>query len=185
MQNKSDTADILEDYSITVRLGELNVRHDKHFRYALPSASGKAYELIQGFHGSFSHNREESFYALDFKMPKGDTVCAARDGLVVWSEDHHEEGGKDPSFYNKANSVIIMHKDGTMALYNHLQKNGGLVEIGQTVKQGQPLGLSGNSGYTTTPHLHFAIHENNKSVPIRFKNLPKTLKKNHTYKIRN
>ena len=177
-----DTTGILNKYSFTVRIGNENVQHDDSYRYALPFSKGRAYELIQGFKGSFSHNKDGSRYALDFRMPKGDTVCAARDGLVVWTENGHEDGGNDPELIDDANRVMVIHSDGTLALYTHLLKDGILVSIGDRVNRGQPLGLSGNSGFSTTPHLHFAILVNNKSVPFRFKRQPRNLKKGEIYR---
>jgi len=182
LPSENDTSKVLSPYSFTVRIGDGTARHKTGYRYALPFPMGRSYKLIQGFNGSFSHTKQRSRYALDFRMPKGDTVCAAREGLVVWTEGKHGDGGKDPALINKANRVIIMHDDGTLGLYLHLVKNGILVRIGQEVNRGQPIGLSGNSGYSTEPHLHFAVLEDITSVPIRFKQLPRNLKEGRTYR---
>ena len=65
----------------------------------------------------------------------------------------------------------IVHDDGTMALYAHLREGGVLVRVGQRVEKGQQIGLSGNTGFTSGPHLHFALQVNRDmrlvSIPFR------------------
>ena len=71
--------------------------------------------------------------------------------------------------------VEIMNADGSMALYAHLAENGALVHQGQQVEVGQRIGLSGNTGYSTAPHLHFAVQVNRGmqlvSIPFRMRGL--------------
>ena len=69
------------------------------------------------------------------------------------------------------NFVRIVHDDGTMALYAHLKSEGVLVRVGQRVRKAEAIGLSGNTGFTTGPHLHFAVQVNRgmqlQSIPFR------------------
>jgi murein DD-endopeptidase MepM/ murein hydrolase activator NlpD len=70
--------------------------------------------------------------------------------------------------------VIIKHADGTFADYHHLKSGSALVKLGDQVKVGQPIGLSGNTGYSTKPHLHFAVFQaidgkKVRSLPFRLK----------------
>ncbi|MCA6074693.1 M23 family metallopeptidase [Fulvivirga sedimenti] len=175
LKNQPDTTAILDSFNFTVRIGSGEQLKIKRYRYTLPFKEGSRYKLIQGFNGAFSHDSEASRYALDFSMPVGDTVCAARGGMVVWTEDQFEEGGNDRNLINKANRILIMHDDGTIGFYVHLVKNGVLVKIGEKVEEGDPIGLSGNSGFSTMPHLHFAVHDDDQSIPIRFKQQPRKL----------
>jgi murein DD-endopeptidase MepM/ murein hydrolase activator NlpD len=68
---------------------------------------------------------------------------------------------------------VILHNDGTTGEYYHLQHNGAFVKVGNSVAQGQQIGLSGNTGHTTMPHLHFGVYRaaewgNTQSIPVRF-----------------
>jgi murein DD-endopeptidase MepM/ murein hydrolase activator NlpD len=71
---------------------------------------------------------------------------------------------------NHWNYVMIMHNDSSTALYGHLQQNGLLVKLGDSVVVGQQIALSGNTGYSAFPHLHFTVYNNNgNQIPVRFK----------------
>jgi Membrane proteins related to metalloendopeptidases len=99
-------------------------------------------------------------------------VLAAREGTVLQAEDGVRDAG-DPAAANaaRANHVRILHDDGSMALYAHLQPDGVLVRVGERVRQGQRIGLSGNTGFSTAPHLHFAVQVNAgmalRAIPFR------------------
>lgn len=126
--------------------------------YLLPFLSGERHEVMQGYLGSFSHyagTQEE--YAYDFAMPVGTTVCAARDGVVVGVRQDSDTGGPSPDFKNCGNYVVIRHRDGTYAEYVHIKKNGALVAVGAAVRAGQPIALSGATGFVSGAHLHFAV----------------------------
>ncbi|HZP61683.1 MAG TPA: M23 family metallopeptidase [Opitutaceae bacterium] len=126
--------------------------------YQLPYLPGEHHRLMQGYLGDFSHQAgSQSEYAYDFAMPVGTTVCAARDGVVVGVRQDSDVSGRTPAFGNCGNYVIIRHSDGTCAEYFHLKQNGVLVPLGATVKAGQPIALSGMTGFTSAPHLHFAV----------------------------
>jgi len=158
-------------YSTT--MGRLNPRYDKDYLYALPYARGKAYKLTQGFNGKHTH-KGSSAYALDFHMDKGTRVHAMREGTVVSFEDKQTEHGFSPEFANKSNYIIIQHSDGTMAMYGHLKPRGVRVKLGQKVYKHSFIGLSGNTGYSSGPHLHVhisaikSLQSGSGSVPFRF-----------------
>lgn len=127
--------------------------------YAMPFGPGR-YVVIQGPGGTYSHFAGSgSENAVDWAVPEGTSVLAAREGRVVGVRDDSTVSGTDPKFKPLANYVIIKHADGTFADYHHLQTGGALVKLGDEVKVGQPIGLSGNTGYSTKPHLHFAVFQ--------------------------
>ena len=165
------------NYSYTCRytVGSTQVRHDNSYVYTLPYAPGASYKVTQGYNGSYSHTGAEQ-YAIDWKMSPGTPVHAARDGVVVKIKDDSDKGGPDRKFENAANYVLIRHSDGSIANYAHLQKAGAKVLLGQKVKAGDFIALSGNSGFSTGPHLHFAVFKTKngserESIPVRFRTL--------------
>jgi hypothetical protein len=112
----------------------------------------------QGFHGEFSH-RGSNEYAVDFNCPVATPVVAARPGVVVAINASAQGSGTSPEFLDdrRANFVLVRHGDGTLGEYMHLAPSGVEVAPGQSVRRGQELGLSGNTGFSTTPHLHFQV----------------------------
>lgn len=153
--------------------GNVEASHDNNYVYKLPFASGRSYLVTQGFNGEFSHRGEQK-YAIDWKMTEGTEVYAARDGTVVGIKSDSSKGGFDKKYSPFANYIIIQHSDGTFGAYLHLKKNGAKVSPGQRVKAGELIGLSGNTGWSGAPHLHFWVYKakngrERESFPIRFK----------------
>jgi murein DD-endopeptidase MepM/ murein hydrolase activator NlpD len=141
--------------------------HANEYVYALPYASSEHYPVTQSYFGSYSHNKgSDNEYAVDFAMPEGTTVRAARAGQVIEYRDDSSVGGNSKSFENEANDVVISHGDGTYANYIHLKQHGVLVKLGQRVACGTPIGLSGNTGWSSQPHLHFGIFRVNSGTSI-------------------
>lgn len=136
------------------------IRDDSSYVYSLPYEQGHSYRLIQGYFSPFSHKERA---ALDFKMKRGTPVCAARGGVVVRVKEDGDRGGWNKKYRPYGNNIVIEHADGSRAGYWHLQKDGALVNVGDTVKQGQVIALSGKTGYTITPHLHFIVWSFNES----------------------
>jgi hypothetical protein len=134
------------------------VKPDNSYVYHLPFSNGSKFLLIQAYNSKMSHKSELS---LDFKMKPGSKICAAREGVVTSAREDSDKGGLKDEYYNEGNHIIIEHSDGSMAMYWHLQKDGVLVNVGDTITKGQLIGYSGNTGYTAFPHLHFQVH--NKS----------------------
>ncbi len=130
-------------------------REDSSYIYSLPFENKKKVFLIQGYESKiFSHKNER---ALDFKVKKGTKVCAARAGVVISAREDSDKGGLKKENLSDGNYISIQHADGSVAHYWHLQKDGAMVNIGDTVKTGQWIGLSGNTGYSSFPHLHFEV----------------------------
>jgi murein DD-endopeptidase MepM/ murein hydrolase activator NlpD len=140
-------------------------------KYVLPYPVGKTYTCSQGFNGALSHTGTFS-YAVDFSMPIGTLVTAARSGRVVYVLESHSD---DDQIAGHENVVIVMHEDSTYARYVHLTLNGALVGVNQMVVPGDTVGLSGSSGTNGGPHLHFDVTKtfggrSDQTIPFDFKN---------------
>src|SRR5436190_12657163 len=130
------------------------LRDDTSFVYSLPYEKSKNHLIIQGYFGVFSHKERA---ALDFKMNRGTRITAARSGIVVRVKEDSKHGGWNKKYRQAGNNIVIQHEDGSRAGYWHIQHNGAVVNVGDTVRQGQLIALSGKTGYAFTPHLHFIV----------------------------
>lgn len=174
-----------KEYKIKYFYGDQSkISHNDNYLYCLPFQEGKKYRVSQGQNGKFTHNTDKSRYAIDFKLKIGDQVHAAREGVVVRTIDKFKEHGGS-EFINKANLITILHNDGTLGSYFHLDYKGVLVSVGDKVERGQLIGYSGLTGFTRGPHLHFVVNgKYNISVPVFFEGYEnQVLKKRKKYKI--
>ncbi|MGH8110131.1 MAG: M23 family metallopeptidase [Arenimonas sp.] len=140
--------------------------------YSLPVDENSRWELGQEFNGEYSHNDEQNRYAVDFIVPVGTPVLAARAGVVMETIANYDRGGQNAKVYaTRANFIRILHDDGSMGLYAHLKENGALVAPGERVGLGDVIGYSGNTGFSSGPHLHFVLQINTgmRLVSIPFK----------------
>lgn len=128
------------------------------YAYGLPWPAGLTFTVLQGFHGAFSH-RGSNEYAIDFDCPVATPVLAARPGVVVVANAAAQGAGSTPEYkdFKRTNFVLVLHEDGTLGEYMHLAPSGVEVTPGQRVERGQQIALSGNTGYSSTPHLHFQV----------------------------
>jgi len=106
-------------------------------RWAYPLPGSK---VISPYGGKRRHS------GVDIKTVPNDNILAAFDGEVVRSSPYSGYG----------NCIIIKHSNGLETLYSHQSKN--LVKVGDKVKAGQVIGLTGRTGRATTEHLHFETH---------------------------
>jgi murein DD-endopeptidase MepM/ murein hydrolase activator NlpD len=138
--------------------------------YILPYPVGASYSVYQSYCNPTGGHRNQLAY--DFTIPIGDTVVAARGGVVRQVRENSPDDGQG---YGEHNCVYIEHQDGTTAFYAHLMQNSVIVELGDTVETGQYFAQSGNSGESDEPHLHFGVYEDYPTVegvdiPINFRN---------------
>ncbi len=160
-------------YKFKSQAGDYNAKHNENQIYLLPFEHGKKFYLSQGYNGLWSHQGE---FAIDFHMEEGEKIYSARGGIVFNIKEDSKIGGPDRNkFIKHGNEVNVMHDDGTYAKYVHLRYNGVVVENGKRVQRGDLLGYSGNTGWSTEPHLHFAIYKVNSklkpiTIPTRFLN---------------
>lgn len=158
--------------SISIDLGASETNHDPEHLYAVPFGGTEAREIVQGFDGTDTH-RGGMQYSIDFAMPEGTPVLAARSGTVLYVQDGFTRGGRDPDLLERANIVVVAHSDGTMASYGHLSP-GIPVRKGDIVEEGDLLGLSGSTGFTGQPHLHFHVGvrllgDPGRTIPFRLR----------------
>jgi murein DD-endopeptidase MepM/ murein hydrolase activator NlpD len=152
------------------------IKDDTSYVYSLPYENNTSHLLIQGYFSRLSHKERA---ALDFKMKRGTKICAARDGVVVRIKEDGDRGGWNRKYRPYGNVIVIQQADGSRAGYWHLQHNGALINMGDTVRKGQVIGLSGKTGYTFLPHLHFIVWTFNdrgqwQQVPTHFQTLKGT-----------
>jgi murein DD-endopeptidase MepM/ murein hydrolase activator NlpD len=140
--------------------------------YTLPVSSLSCPKITQSFHGRFSHNKPQSEYAVDIGLQVGTDVFAAQDGVVFFAKDDYYMGGVNDYFFDKANSIMVFHSDGTFATYAHILLGTAKVKVGDRVTRGSLLAKSGSSGFSSGPHLHFVIYKNQgmrlESIPFQF-----------------
>jgi len=153
-------------------IGSLEAVHDDSAVYSLPYQAGTECKVTQGYNGTYSHTGPDQ-YAIDWKMPCHTPVHAARAGMVAKVKVDSNVGGPDRKFENCANYILIRHSDGTLANYAHLSNNGATVKPGQRVEAGDLIGYSGNTGFTSGPHLHFSVFKTKSgkqrlSIPVKF-----------------
>jgi len=141
--------------------------------FRLPFADGQTFKIVQGWNTRYSHNGRSAF-AYDIKMPVGTPVEASASGRVAYVHKGETACG-GPALRNFANYVTIEHADGSATQYGHLSRVD--VAVGDMVDAGQPIGLSGRTGYTgCVAHLHFARQASGgpvtQSRPIYFEEYP-------------
>ena len=137
--------------------------------YVLPYPVGDRYVVSQGNCTGGSHAvGSQNQYAYDFRMPIGSRIVAARSGTVTRIVQEYVDGDNASGHEN---NLWVNHGDGTASAYLHLTLNGALVDVGDRVVAGQVVALSGNTGASTEPHLHFAVVRSGPgAIPTTFRN---------------
>ena len=154
--------------------------------HVLPYPVGRSYTVGLGNCGAGHHAEGmPDQFAVDINMSIGTLVTASRLGTIMFVE----ESGDD---YSPTNNVVVLRdEDGYFLHYQHLTLNGALVEVGDIVQKGDPIGFSGASGEAGYPHLHFVatrlsdwMFPYSTTYPITFSNTsanPRSLIQGETY----
>lgn len=173
MQPRNPRASYAYSWEYSCVFGDPKAQHRPTRPYLLPVPLNTAFNISQGFFGQATHNSHlQSLYAIDIPMPVGTAIHAARSGVVMDMAGDFFEGGDSEKMMEQANYVRILHDDGTMAVYAHLELETVKYPIGKRIRRGQVLARSGNTGFSTGPHLHFSIQKNFgmelRSIPFEF-----------------
>jgi len=166
-------------YRFMYLYGDPDAEHMAEQPYRAPFAKARKFLVSQAFPIGVTHNTLDSYHAVDISMPIGTDVYAAREGMVIEVASTNFRAGPDPGEEGaSANLVRILHDDGTFAIYAHLNWNTIRVQPGDEVARGEYIADSGNTGFSTGPHLHFAILRNDgmrmESLPVVFEGPNKT-----------
>ncbi len=123
---------------------------------AAPNATGIARmrwpvrgRVISGYGSGGGKNGD----GIDIAVPEGTPVKAAENGVVIYAGDGLKEFG---------NTVLVRHEDGLVTVYGHASEL--KVSRGEKVKRGQEIAVSGMSGTTDSPKLHFEVRKNSSPV---------------------
>jgi len=175
-QHPASAAEALDDHVPGIDAGLSHrvaaIDHDDSYVYRLPYADDIAFPVLQSYGSPLTHVGSERF-TVDFAMPVGTPVHAAREGEVIAIEARQDRACFQSGCGRYANRVAIRHDDGTIGWYFHLSKAGVQVALGDRVERGQVIALSGNTGYSNVPHLHFGVYAELdrgelQSIDVRF-----------------
>lgn len=159
IRTKKEYSKAIKIYNTTTAKLLTNGKYIKPLNTKITSAFGKK-RIYNGELKSYHSGT-------DFRAPVGTPIKAVNDGTVVISKNRFFAGG----------SIVINHGQGIYSCYYHLSKMH--FKIGQDIKKGEILGLSGSTGRVTGPHLHFAFKVHGLTVdPLQ---LLKLLNKGEIY----
>lgn len=144
-------------YKFTTRVGAYPVHPDGNATYQLPVEAGKSTISI-GF--DFAGSRTPEKIVWGFGMNEGDVVCACREGVVCQVvEVQHRD-----SLRIGDNTVTILHPDQTFGKYELLADNSFMVQLGDTVNVGTPVGTVGVTKFTKVSHIRFSVYYVNACI---------------------
>lgn len=144
------------NYKFQAVLGDILIdSYDLNYTYDLPYEKGQSFLVSQGYNGKTTH---QAINAIDFNLPEGTPVFTIRSGLVIKTDDTQTQQGNTEAFSKFSNYILVLHQDGTMANYQHLKTVSVFVKPGDYIKTGQKIALSGNTGWSSGPHLHIEVY---------------------------
>lgn len=143
------------NYKYSYIQGDVTADHNDDHVYRLPFEKGKEFLVGQSYNERPTHMDQ---YALDFNMDESTEITAIRDGVVIRIVQNHSKGCPKEECTKFNNFVLVKHDDGSVADYSHIKKNGALVKVGDKVRSGQPIALSGATGWASGAHLHLEVY---------------------------
>jgi hypothetical protein len=149
------------DYKFIYHKGCYNNKVDQDFVYLLPIASNKESKIFKiNYIGSkyLGEVEPKDWFGVGFRMQYGDTVYAARRGIVTEIRDTAKQTGSNLSYSKSENFIEVYHSDCTFGKYEAIKDSGALVKLGERVEAGQPIGLAGGDKYRTGPHIRFYVY---------------------------
>ncbi len=179
---RADAGDLTrqQQFTLTVSVGPIDCSHTfgdpAESSYTVPLRVGVETEVTQGYCRPPGASGHSQYYALDLSGGFRDTIYAARAGTVTGTKQDLRD---DIDVVN--NFVYVTHDDSTIARYVHFSTNSLLVQVGQIVNQGDPLGLIGRTPGART-HVHLDVFHDGRwdnesfatgrrySLPVNFSN---------------
>ena len=140
-------------YKYKTALGDVTQKKfDTSYVYDLPYKKGNSYKVIHGYSGILSLLSQDG---VDFSMPEGTEIVAAREGIVAQIQEKNTQSCPQKECENYNNFIIVMHPDKSFAYYGNIKYNGAKCKIGDKIKKGDVIAESGSVGISTVPHLYF------------------------------
>lgn len=161
-------------------IGDSNAQVQLDYPYSLPLKIGTVFDVLED--GKTASPRHATLYlkhAFDFGVPTGKPIVAARPGVVIrvaesnisQSNESQPLLGKNWT-YDSANSVAVLHNDGSIGLYMHILNDSAAVAVGESVVAGQLIAFAGKAEGHSSNYFHFAVLRQTGnglvSVPVSF-----------------
>ncbi|HVY74962.1 MAG TPA: M23 family metallopeptidase [Puia sp.] len=146
------------NYATGFHKGCMHPTPDTGLVYLLPSGPNKevqAYEMNSPVSAGEPDVKQNGWYVIRLRMKPGDTIYAARKGVVNVVED--SDGSNDAGGGGPENYIEVVQADCSFARYGILRKNSALVKPGEPVKAGQPIGLVGGDTYGRGSDIRFSV----------------------------
>jgi hypothetical protein len=154
---------VLFKYTIRYNKGCINPVVKTDFTYLLPIAPGKkaqVYELQNLDKAAIGDPQVKDWYAIRLRMNPGDTLYAARRGVVTEVEDNSNLNDSGVASIGEENYLEIVHADCSFGRYGILKRNSAFVKPGQQVGAGDPIGLIGGDRFGRGSDARFSVYYN-------------------------